>query len=207
MTTYEDTLSMEDARRRYFDDNHFGADGGYQARWVKVKLGPLAMFVPNTEARRRAVRFHDLHHVLTGYQTDLKGEAEIGAWELGSGCARHYVAWILNLSAMSLRLLCWSRATFRAFVRGRRSDNFYRSQFSDELLRPAVGELRRRLRISPPDERPASAGEIGAFLACSALAMPTGLLEALLSPLLLPFALLRPNGAASGNPPGLAGRS
>jgi hypothetical protein len=32
---------------------------------------------------------HDLHHVATGFDTTLVGEAEIGAWELASGC-RHY---------------------------------------------------------------------------------------------------------------------
>ena len=38
---------------------------------------------PNSDARRRAVKVHDLHKVLTGYQTDIFGEVEIswvGAW-------------------------------------------------------------------------------------------------------------------------------
>ena len=48
---------------------------------------------PNTPSRKRAVRYHDLHHALTGYATDLTGEFEISAWEIGSGCADHVAAW------------------------------------------------------------------------------------------------------------------
>src|SRR5437879_1772025 len=29
-----------------------------------------------------------------------RGEAEIGAWEIASGCGRHHAAWILNLWAI-----------------------------------------------------------------------------------------------------------
>ncbi len=33
-----------------------------------------------------AVRVHDVHHVVTGDGTAWIGEAEIGAWEIGSRC-------------------------------------------------------------------------------------------------------------------------
>jgi NADPH:quinone reductase-like Zn-dependent oxidoreductase len=36
------------------------------------------------------VKLHDIHHVLTGYDTTWRGKAEIGAWEIASGCGRHY---------------------------------------------------------------------------------------------------------------------
>lgn len=29
---------------------------------------------PNTHGRRRALAYHDLHHILTGYRTDFVGE-------------------------------------------------------------------------------------------------------------------------------------
>lgn len=83
---YDEGLTMREARAIYFEVNGFGADGGYGDAWVDFKLGPLPVPFPNTRARVRAVRYHDLHHVLTGYDTNTIGEFEISAWELGAGC-------------------------------------------------------------------------------------------------------------------------
>src|SRR5688572_1778448 len=86
LTTYEPSATMREARARYFEVNDFGVDGGYQDAWVDFKLGPLPMPFPNTQGRLRAVAYHDLHHILTGYDTEIIGELEISAWELGAGC-------------------------------------------------------------------------------------------------------------------------
>jgi hypothetical protein len=77
MVIYSDATPVRQARAEYFRANGFGDDGGYDARWVKVKLGAVPLWFPNTDARRRAVRLHDLHHLATGYETSLVGEAEI----------------------------------------------------------------------------------------------------------------------------------
>ena len=111
MPTYADSLSLHDARRVYFDANAFGADGGYAKRWVKVKLGPVPIWFPNSAGRVRAVRYHDLHHVVTGYATSWTGEGEIGAWEIASGCRDMIAAWVLNLYAMWIGLWIAPRIT------------------------------------------------------------------------------------------------
>src|SRR5689334_975997 len=80
MALYDDALTMRAARRLYFDANGFG-EGGYDAKWVTVKMGPIPFAFPNSPERVRSVRLHDLHHVVTDYATDWTGEAEIGAWE------------------------------------------------------------------------------------------------------------------------------
>src|SRR5262245_36953711 len=86
-TKYEPMMSVLEARARYFAENSFVEDGGYSDKWVTIfKLGPLRLGFPNTAGRIAAVRYHDLHHLATGYDTDFIGEAEIAAWELGSGC-------------------------------------------------------------------------------------------------------------------------
>jgi ubiquinone biosynthesis protein Coq4 len=115
---------------------------------VRLKARGLTVFVfPNTSARRRAVRLHDIHHVLTEYETTWAGEAEIAAWELASGCGRYWAAWILDLEAMAVGLLIAPRRVLAAFRRGRKSDNLYRGTWSDELLDERVGDLRRRLHL------------------------------------------------------------
>ena len=179
MTRYGDTLSVREARARYFRDNGFGEDGGYGAAWVKLQMGPLTLPLPNTPQRVRAVRFHDLHHVVTGYATDWTGEAEIAAWEIASGCADHHAAWLLNLWAMAIGLVIAPGRVWRAFVRGRRSRNLYREPWSEALLEPRVGELRARLGLddAAAASSPARAAERAAFAgwcaASAALALLT----------------------------------
>lgn len=148
MARYPDDSTVRDARSDYFSRAGFASDGGYGDRWVRLKAhGKTVFMFPNTAARIRSVKLHDLHHVVTGYETDWAGEAEIGAWELASGCARHIPAWVLNAGAVAIGILLWPRRTIAAFQRGRRSGNLYRTEFSDELLEMTVGDLRRRLRL------------------------------------------------------------
>lgn len=146
MAIYDSGLSMRDARTLYFEINNF-KNGGYDDRWVKIRVGPLPIAFPNTRARLRVVKYHDLHHVLTEYSTTWKGEAQIGAWEVATGCPCNYAAWILNLLGFAVGLLICPRATYRAFMRGRHSANLYKRDFSEELLSQRVGELRAELRL------------------------------------------------------------
>jgi ubiquinone biosynthesis protein Coq4 len=94
--TYDDDETLGHARARYWEANGFGDDGGYSKTWEIVKLGPVPIPIRNIEARKEAIRFHDLHHVVTGYDTDFTGEAEISAWELAAGCSDKWVAWLLG---------------------------------------------------------------------------------------------------------------
>ena len=162
---YDPGLTLREARELYFDINHFEG-GGYGETWVKMKAGPFPIWFPNTKARVRAVKYHDLHHVLTEYPTTWRGEAEIGAWEVSTGCADHYPAWFLNLEAFAIGLVINPRGVFRAFVRGRTSRNLYRRPFDDELLAARVGDVREQLRLSAP-AAPASNADKLAFAAWS----------------------------------------
>ncbi len=159
-TEYDPGMTVEAARRRYFDANGFGEDGGYAATWVVVgSFGPIPLAFPNSKARVRAVRYHDLHHLVTGYDTDMLGEAEIAAWELASGCAEMRAAWILNSLALPYG---WRRApdrVERAFARGLRSRNLYREAFDERLLATSLGELRERLGVEGVTDAPMTPAE------------------------------------------------
>ncbi len=148
MTPPDDHRTLRDARAAYFVRAGFSPDGGYGDKWVKLKLGKRTIFAfPNTEPRVRAVRFHDLHHVVTGYDTTWRGEAEIGAWELAAGCGPYVAAWVLNFGAALIGLIIAPRRVIQAFRRGRRSNTLYDRDFTDELLEMTVGEMRRQLRL------------------------------------------------------------
>lgn len=148
MTT-RDERTLREARAQYWAENNFGDDGGDSLKWITVKALGIPFKIPNTEGRRKAVRVHDLHHVVTGYKTDLRGEAEIGAWELATGCFRHPAAFVLNLLVISFGFFMAPRRLVRAWARGRRSKNLYAIPYDDALLDQTVEATRRRLGLDP----------------------------------------------------------
>ena len=145
---YPDSLTLRQARERFFTTSGLPPDGGYSARWVRIEAKPFPFYFPNTASRVRSVRLHDLHHVATGFATDWPGEIEIAAWEIGGSCAGHPAAWILNAGAMAVGVFHSPRRMWRAFVRGRHTRNLYRSSFDQiSLDDTTVGVLRKQLGL------------------------------------------------------------
>jgi hypothetical protein len=145
-----DSRSLGAARSTYWQVNGFGEDGGDALAWVPLKIWRFTLRIPNSEGRRRAVRIHDLHHVLTGFQTDLRGEAEIAAWELASGCLRWPAATVLNLFALAIGMLLAPRRLARAWALGRHTGNLYAEDGVDHLLPLEVSAVRARLGLDAP---------------------------------------------------------
>ncbi len=141
---YPNHWKVKDALQAYFSKYHF-ENGGYHLKWFKIKLGPVFIPLPNTKGRIEAVKIHDIHHLLTEYPATLKGEAEIGAWEIASGCGPYVAAWVLNFGSFFYGMICYPRAVHRAFMRGRSiSTNLYHGvEYDEQLLRKEVGEVRR----------------------------------------------------------------
>jgi hypothetical protein len=115
--------------------------------------------------RKRTLPLHDLHHALAGYRADIMGEAEIGAWELGSGLGRHTIGYVLDLLTLSWSSLVAPRRVFRAFLRGRRSDSFYRDPrpLDPAVLDEDVDVVRQRLHIDRDPPAHATAADVLAF--------------------------------------------
>ncbi len=188
-----ETMTLREARKAYFDANGFGDNGGYDDAWVDFKLGPIPMPFPNTAGRVRAVRHHDVHHILTGYATNITGELEISAWEIGAGCRDFHAAWILNLGGMAGGFLSSPRRVFRAFVHGRRQRTTYGEDL-DALLDMSVGTARRRFGIpcsnADAPAPTATAGDVALYaLSTSVGILVAALLLAVVVPL-APFGLL-----------------
>ena len=178
MAHYDDALTLREARSRYFEENALGVDGGYASRWVKLQVGPIKFGFPNLAARVRAVRVHDLHHLLTGYETDWKGEFEISAWEVAGSCRGYFAAWVLNIAGIAGGLFTYPRAVFRAFARGRHSRNLYGQAWSEATLERKVGPVRRDLGLDQPPAAP-TLSDCAAFAGWSLLAIGCGLLSLL----------------------------
>jgi hypothetical protein len=181
LVSYDPEQTLRDARARYFQVNQFGDNGGYDDAWVDFKLGPLPFPFPNTPARVRAVRYHDLHHVLTGYDTNTIGEFEISAWEIAAGCKSYLAAWQLNLGGMFAGMFISPRRIWSAFLRGRSSHTLY-DRSLDALLDGSVRAARGETGLDAKARAPTLADAL-AF----GLALLAGLMTAAIT---LPLVLL-----------------
>jgi len=136
------------ARATYYQVNGFGDDGGDSLEWVPLKIWKFTLKIPNTDGRRKAVKIHDLHHVVTGYRTDLRGESEIAAWELASGCRRMPAAFVLNAGALAIGILIAPIRVARAWARGRQTQNLYTEDTVEHLLPRDVDEVKTKLGLA-----------------------------------------------------------
>jgi ubiquinone biosynthesis protein COQ4 len=166
------------ARDAYLVKNGFSTTA-YEDRWVHVKILGIPIVFPNVPSRRRAIRFHDIHHVVTRYDTTLRGEAEIAAWEIAATFPdrgrEFFAAWVLNTSAFGVGLAIAPRRVYRAFVRGRHCTSLYRRGWSEELLARDVETLRRELGLDRPHRATWRDRLVFAALA-GALALPPAVL-------------------------------
>ena len=128
------------------------ADAGVNDRWVKTKIGPIPFAYPNTRGRKKLVATHDLHHLLAGYRTDIVGEGEMAAWELGSGMTDR-TGVRLAIRVFGFALLRSPSRIFRAFVRGRNCSNLLSRPIDDALLDRTLDELRGELGLDRPVPR------------------------------------------------------
>jgi len=119
-------MSLHDELAAFYASNHFGNVVGARPLTVPVYTGCMLVPLPNIETRRRYLKYHDLHHLLTGYSVGRIGEGEVSAWELGTGSAfASPLLGTMNLIALSTGLFLEPKRMWRAFKRGSASRNLY----------------------------------------------------------------------------------
>jgi hypothetical protein len=145
------SLPVQQGRDLYLAENGFTV-AEYDHPRTPASIFGLRFSVPNTPKHRWAIMLHDLHHVATGYGTDLAGEGEISAWELRSGLGSLglYVGSIV-LGGALFGFMFAPRRVLQAFLQGgRKPALFDRPDLSyDTLMRMSVAELRAELAIPP----------------------------------------------------------
>ncbi|HSO38537.1 MAG TPA: hypothetical protein VLT33_38675 [Labilithrix sp.] len=149
---YPSSWTVRRARDAYLEENGFTV-ASYGDAWTDASVFGIPFKVPNTPRHRWAIMLHDLHHVATGYGTDLAGEGEISIWEARRGLRALglYVATIVTFGSLGGVLLAPRRAlaAWRASATGARS-LFAGGDTPEEyeaLLDLTVGELRARLAV------------------------------------------------------------
>jgi hypothetical protein len=145
MTAAGSTPTMATALEEHLRASGLPPDAGDSEPFAVVKVGPMPYPIPNTRSRKRAVRIHDLNHLVSGYRTDREGELEISAWELASGgCGAYGAAWVLDLAGLlGGFFVCPGRTR-----RGRGQRNLY-PYAPDDLLAMDLSQA-RALSEAPP---------------------------------------------------------
>ena len=88
--------------------------------WVRV--GALSIPIPNPGQ----LDWHDLHHLLLGYDTDLTGEMEVSAFELRT-IPRTPIVFLLCVAGVLAGLVWAPRRTLAAWKRAKGWRNLYGS--------------------------------------------------------------------------------
>ncbi len=168
---HDDTM-VNDALQAFYAQHNLGEDGGLHKKWATLKVGRFHIPFPNTKARKRAILWHDIHHMATGYSGYWQGEVSIGAWEVSSGCADYYAAWFLDLGAVAVGLFLFPGLVYKGFIRGRRTLNLYSNMLSAEQAKSmTLGEVRKLLKLNIEDSTPVSFSELSAFVGWSLFAL------------------------------------
>jgi ubiquinone biosynthesis protein Coq4 len=143
---------------KFYADHNLEADGGQSKPYVKIDVTPkFHFYIPNFDARRKAVIKHDIHHLLTGYETTVAGESEISAWEVASGCKSYWAAFLIDVSGAMLGILFNFFGVLKAFARGRRTKNlYYDTLTTEQALDMKIGDLRKEFGLDkhPKDTKP-----------------------------------------------------
>ena len=139
--------TIREARQQFFRTEGLPADGGYTDPWFDASFGPVSYRIRNFDLRADALMRHDVHHTLTGYATDWRGEVEINAWEFGAGLGNQPWGWVIMLMGFFFGVLLSPAATFQAFARGRRSTNLYRGPLDPDILERDLDSVRASLSV------------------------------------------------------------
>lgn len=119
-------MTLHEELAAFYRKSGFGDVLGTRPLTVPVYTGCMLVPLPNIEARRRYLKYHDLHHLMTGYSVGRIGEGEVSAWELGTGSMFVSPALgTMNLIALSTGLVLEPKRMWRAFCRGCVSRNLY----------------------------------------------------------------------------------
>lgn len=177
MSEYPAQQIVKEAMQNYFKAHNLGEDGGLNKTWAKIKVGKIYLPLLNIPARRKALVFHDIHHIVTGFAGDWKGEVSISAWEISSGCGKYWVAWVLDFSGMAIGLLLYPTAVFNAFILGRRTKNLYSNTIPHETaLGMKIEDLREKLLLDHSFQEPSNFKERVDFILYSAIAIISSVL-------------------------------
>ncbi len=180
--------TLKELLPEFYKEYGLGDEGGNNKSFVRIEVTKkIILYIPNFKARKKAVIKHDIHHIVTGYHSTFKGESEIGAWEIGSGCRHYWAAWVLDASGFMTGIVFNLWGVLKAFTRGRRTKNlYYDIAPTEKILNMKVDEVKKLLFL---DKNPKNTKPSFADIILFAIYALLGLIYSIFSILLIPFVL------------------
>ncbi|MEP6792725.1 MAG: hypothetical protein ABJB16_00245 [Saprospiraceae bacterium] len=185
-----DEMTPSELLPLFYEKNNLGDDGGLSSPVVRIEVSNnFHFYMPNYDARRKAVLWHDIHHLATGYSAaTFIGECEISAWEIASGCGKYWAAFIIDTSGVVLGCFINPRKIIQAYARGRRSLNLYHDTFPvEKVMKMPVFDIRHLLGL---DKNPMESKASGKDLFNLGLFLIFGGAYSLMSIIQIPFLIL-----------------
>lgn len=134
--------TVKSARDRYLSRNNMSLDS-YTEKGFPIYFGKFTIHIPNPGL----LHLHDLHHVVTGYETGFIGEAEVSAFELRAGC-KHIKILALCIGAILIGFFISPKRILKAWKSAKHATALYRTKITyDALLEMKVVDLRKKLGI------------------------------------------------------------
>ena len=182
-----DQLTVQEALPAFYKTYQLETDGGINNPTVKITLAKgVYIYIPNFEARKKVVLKHDIHHLITGYEAVMKGETEVSAWELSTGCHQNWVAFTLNLFGLMLGVLFNTKRVWKAWLKGKQTSNLYDERYKmHELMSRKVGDIKSELGFQNENQKSDTLKSLSSFIGFLIL----GALFSIASWIFIPFIL------------------
>lgn len=147
-------MTTKEALLGFYKFNKLNLEEDFKSHCVRVYIGCLLTPVPNIKARKKYLKFHDLHHIITNYSIDRVGESEVSAWELGSRSCRKPLISIMNLFALSTGFILAPKKVWQAFYSGCKSKNLYylvdspkEEEYKIENIKSTHFEIKQKIKF------------------------------------------------------------
>ena len=134
--------NVRTARDRYLTASGFTTASYTDPNFI-VGVGPIKLRFPNPGL----LPYHDLHHVATGYDSSLLGEAEISVFELRCGSGTPLI-FFLCCGSILVGLCLSPRRMWKAWKASRGARSLYGTKIPyDDLLAMDVASLRTTIGL------------------------------------------------------------
>jgi hypothetical protein len=110
--------------------------------WWSFKVCGIDVYCYNFSWRRKALAFHDLHHVVTDYPCTMRGEMQVATWEYAAGSYSHFFAKLFCLPLVLIGTIFIPKKTFAAYRAGKESRSLYSLKLDSSVTILPVSDLK-----------------------------------------------------------------
>jgi hypothetical protein len=124
--------------------------------WWSFQIFGMKLFCYNFVWRRKALAFHDLHHVVTGYPCTLRGEMQVATWEFAAGAYPSIFAKLFCLPLVALGALLIPQKIYAAYCKGKCSKSLFTLSLDSKITTMSVDKLTTMTRNENSKSAPLS---------------------------------------------------